>query len=222
MYYHAVLGCCSEAIINGPLTSEGLEATVHILYTNETHPAVVRCQVTCLNHSRFYSPAMALVITSKEQFRIIPAGNISSWDGLYDIHFNGTSSCEAHNNYTMEFEYHIYSNSSNIDRTVLQCGVHTNHFSNRPAYNILCLGQLYGIIRYDNYETMPTTSSPVMPLITADIWPQTNFKLLKNSSHFQIVYLLLYHMWDLNNMVIHNCYRVSWSLDHLIISWPQK
>ena len=158
-YYHAVLGC--EAIINGPLTSnEGLPPRLSILDTNETHPAVVRCQVTCFNHSGVYNPAMALIITSEEQFISVPAGNISSRDayGLYEIFFSGISSCEAHNNYTMEFEYLIYSNSFKIDRAVLQCGV-IHPFTNPP-----CWGQSYGIIRYDTelvYITPTLTTTNV-------------------------------------------------------------
>ena len=134
---------------------------------NETHPAVVRCQVTCLNHSVFYSPAMALIITSGEgRFEFIRAGNISSRDGLYEIIFNNISKCEAQNNYTMEFEYLIHSNNSNIDRAVLQCGVRIFSFTN-PLIS-LCWGQSHGIIRYDTTDTatMTTASSPVTPTAT--------------------------------------------------------
>ena len=140
---------------------------MYTLYTNETHPAVVRCQVTCLNHLRFYNPVMTLIITSEEpaRFRRILAMNISSGDGLYEILFNLISTCEAHNNYTMEFEYLIYSSNSNIDRTILQCGVSIFSFTNSNV-PVLCWGQTHGTIQYDTNSdtkviatTLPTTKS---------------------------------------------------------------
>ena len=149
--------------ISGPLTSEGLELSTLHLFTNETHPAVVRCQVTCHNYLGFYNPVMGLIITSEEPARLrrIPAVNISSGDGLYEILFNLISMCEAHNNHTMKFEYLIYSNNSNIDGAVLQCGVFVRHspIANPPE---LCWGQTHGIIRYDTKTitiTLPTTKS---------------------------------------------------------------
>ena len=160
-HHHAVLGCDSEAIIRGPLTSEGLALRVYILYTNETHPAVVRCQVTCHNpHLRVdYHPVMGLLITSEEHERIIFPGRISSGDGLYNISlYNSTMSYEAHNNYTiLEFVYFIYSNNSNIDGAVLRCGVAIYYYD--PPSSVLCLGQTFGIIRYNVNDTLPTTKS---------------------------------------------------------------
>ena len=59
-----------EAMISGLLNSEGTVPWLSILETNGTHPAVVRCQVTCLDQQEFYNyiPAMALIITSQERF----------------------------------------------------------------------------------------------------------------------------------------------------------
>ena len=78
-------------MISGPLNSEGtvLWLPLSILEANETHPAVVRCQATCLNQQRIYRLAMALIITSQDQF--VPVYyrlyNIYSRDGLYsEIH----------------------------------------------------------------------------------------------------------------------------------------
>ena len=151
LYCHAVLGC--EAIISGPLaiTGDGIPHLLLSFNINGTHPALVRCHVTCLNQQGVYNPAMVLIITSQERFTIIPGSNTSSRDGLYEIYFRGISSCEAQNNYTMEFEYLIYSNSSDINRAVLQCGVVHPH-TNPP-----CWGSSYGIIRY--YGTMTTTAA---------------------------------------------------------------
>ena len=88
---------------------------------------------------------MALFITSRQELEIVPGASIYRHrDGLliYEIHFRRISSCEAQNNYTMEFEYLIYSNSSDIDGAVLQCGVRS--FINQARGP--CLGQSIGII----------------------------------------------------------------------------
>ena len=144
------LGC--DAIISGPLNSEGFAFQLFSLNTNETHPAVVRCHVTCLNQQGVYNPAMALIITSQERFISVRGSNIiSSGDGLYEIYFRGISSCEAQNNYIMEFEYLIYSSSSDIDRAVVLCGV-VHPFTSPP-----CWGQAYGIVRYDTNLATTTT-----------------------------------------------------------------
>ena len=139
-YYHAVLGC--EAIISGPLTGDGLPYRVSTFNINGTHPAVVRCRVTCLNHQGSYIPVMALNIASLEDYEIIPGASIyRHWDGLYEIHVRGISFCEEQNN-TTEIEYLIYSNSSDIDGAVLQCGVI------HPPTNPPCWGQSIGIINF--------------------------------------------------------------------------
>ena len=153
---------CSEAIVSGPLNREGF-APFHlsILEINDVHPAVVRCHVTCLNQSgaQDYNPAMALIITSQEQFVSVRGPHVSSWDGLYHIVYGNRNSCEAQNNYTMEFEYLIYSRSSKIDRSVVTCGV------TLPTPPYMCWGQSYGLIR----ESAPTTT-----LTTTHIYKSTN------------------------------------------------
>ena len=110
--------------------------------------------MTCLNQQGIYNPAMSLIITSQERFTSVRG--TSTRDDLYEILFSGISNCGAHNNYTMEFEYLIYSNSSKIDRAVLQCGV-VYPFTNPP-----CWGQSYVIIRYDT-ELVTTTTSMSSP-----------------------------------------------------------
>ena len=99
---------------------------------------------------------MGLIITSEEYERIIPAGRISSRDGLYEISVYLISTCEAHN-YTMEFEYFIYSNNSNIDGAILRCGVVIYYPDSRSS--VPCLGQTLGIIRYNINDTLSTTKS---------------------------------------------------------------
>ena len=141
------LGCRAE--ISGPFNSEGIPLLVSVLETNETHPAVVRCHVTCLNQQGIYRPAMALIITNQERFISVHGSSVSSIDGLYEIRHGNVSYCEAQNNYTMEFEYLIYSNSSLINHAIVACGV-VHLFTNPP-----CWGQSYGIIRYT--ELSPTT-----------------------------------------------------------------
>ena len=134
-------------MISGPLNKEGMVSQLSILETNETHPATISCQVTCLDQHGIYFPAMTLIITSQEQLIEARGSRFYSyaWDGLYSvIYFRHISSCEAQNNYTMEFEYLIYSNSSKIDRAVLQCGV-VHSITNHP-----CWGLSYGIIRYES------------------------------------------------------------------------
>ena len=143
------IGC--EAIINGPLNSEGIASQLSTMDTNATNPAVVRCLVSCLDRQRIYYPAMALIITSQELFVSVRGPYISSSrDGLYEIHYRNVSSCEAQNNYTMEFEYLLYSNSSSINRAVVICGV--IQFSIHTP----CWGQSYGIIRYNSKSATTT------------------------------------------------------------------
>ena len=147
------VGC--EAMISGPLDSEGAALWLSILELNETHPAVVRCQVTCLNQQGACNPVMALIITSQEQF-IIVRGSITRDELLYEIHFQHISYCEAQNNCTMEFEFLIYSNSSKLDQSVLQCGVVCIHPS--TSLPIVSLGQAYGIIRFTGNTKLTTTT----------------------------------------------------------------
>ena len=82
------------AVISGPLNSEG-KVSGHrstILEMNETHPARVRCQATCLNQQGTYCPEMALILRGQEQYIPIPGpvyGALRrdsfnySWDGLH-------------------------------------------------------------------------------------------------------------------------------------------
>ena len=49
----------------------------------------------------------------------------------------------------MEFEYLIYSNHSNIDCSVVVCGVEFHDWHPGPLSLHICWGQSYGIIRYD-------------------------------------------------------------------------
>jgi hypothetical protein len=111
-----------EAIINGPLNSEDLSPWNQLSSwdVNETHPAAVRCQVTCLNQQGVYHPAMALIVTNQEKFipilHYLDGVDAYSWNGLYfEIDYKNISHCNMQNNYTMEFEYLIYSNTSEID-----------------------------------------------------------------------------------------------------------
>ena len=129
-------------MISGPLNNEGQVLRLTILDMNETHPARVRCQVTCLNQqgTSTYYPIMALIVTSQEKF--IPVHVIDrfyySRDGLhFEVRTGNVSNCEAQNNYTMEYEYLITSNSSKIDRSVVICGVHAFH--DWPPH--ICWGQ---------------------------------------------------------------------------------
>ena len=102
-------------MISGPLNNEGNvpgNQRLTTLETNETHPAVVRCLVTCLNQRGTYGPAMALIITSQEQFEAVYYYSLITWttDGVYSrISLGNISYCEAQNNYTIEFEYLLYS-----------------------------------------------------------------------------------------------------------------
>ena len=154
-----------EAVISDPLNEEGRAPWwLTVLDINETHPAVVRCQVTCLDQQGFYRPAMALIITSQEQF--IPVSGyrdtVYSRDGLHsEIRIGDFSHCEAQNNYTMEFEYLITANTSKINHSVVICGV---VFHDWPPYlQHTCWGQSYGIIRHnsalDAYYTVPMAST---------------------------------------------------------------
>ena len=160
------IGC--EAIINGPFSSEDLPPWNQLssLDVNETHPAVVRCQVTCVNQQGLYHPAMVLIITSQEEF--IPifhyldgVTDAYSRDGLYfEIQYKNISSCEAQNNYTMEFEYLIYSNTSKIDRSVVTCGI---IFRAHPYQtNDVRWGNMFGVVRYRGPELVSTVPPPIL------------------------------------------------------------
>ena len=161
-------------MISGPLNndSEGNVPWYYpltVLEINETHPAVVRCQVTCLDQQGFYRPAMAIIITSQEQF-ITVAGyrDIYSRDGLdSEIRIGDLSHCEAQNNYTMEFEYLIIANASTIARSVVICGV---EFHDWPPYSQhICWGQSYGIIHYNHERTDAMADTTTQVLTTTDV-----------------------------------------------------
>ena len=154
-------GCGAE--ISGPFNSEGIPLLLSMFETNETHPAVVRCHVICLNQQGTYSPAMALIITSQERFISVYGSSVSSRDGLYEIHHGNVSFCEAQNNYTMEFEYLIYSNSSLINHAIVACGV-VHPFTNPP-----CWGQSYGIIRYTELAATTVTNDCNLCSLTSTV-----------------------------------------------------
>ena len=135
------------------MDSEGDSYQLITVDVNETHPAVVRCEATCLNQQGIYNPAMALIVTSQEQFiEVHGAMNVSSTDGLYEIYYENISHCGAQNNYTMKFNFLIYSTSSKIDHAVLVCGV-------MYSVDTPCWGQTNGIIRY-NSDLATTTQQP--------------------------------------------------------------
>ena len=123
------------------------------------HPAVVKCQVSCLNRQAHYSPAMALIVSGQELIKVYDCAS-SSRDGLsYKVHYTSVSYCEEQNNYTMEFEYLIYSNSFKINHAVVKCGVRLidwHMFTNYSRHT--CWGQSYGMIYYDS-ESTPTGTS---------------------------------------------------------------
>ena len=157
------VGC--EAVIDGPLKHTS-EQPLSSLFTSQplplfdtklTHPAVVRCWVTCLNQQGTYRPAMALIVTSQGRLIEIDQSVMISSDGhsKSSIVTGNVSNCEPQNNYTMEFEYFIYSNDSNlIDRAVVVCGVQVVDQNTSSSH--ICLGQSYGIIQY--YESAPITT----------------------------------------------------------------
>jgi hypothetical protein len=128
-----------------------------ILEMNETHPARVRCQATCLNQQGTYNPAMALIIASQEQFVQIYGARDSFylWDGLHlEVRTGNISYCDAQNNYTMDYEFLITSNSSEINNSVVVCGVNAFHDWS-PYSRHICWGQSYGIITMPyNYATL--------------------------------------------------------------------
>lgn len=138
------------------MDSEGNSYQLITMDMNETHPVVIRCEATCLNQQETYSPAMALIITSQEQFiEVRGAMNVSSIDGLYEIYYGNISHCDAQNNYTMKFNFVVYSTSSKIDHAVLVCGVMYS------PIDTPCWGQTNGIIRY-NGDLATTTQQPRM------------------------------------------------------------
>jgi hypothetical protein len=148
-------------------THAGPQLTV--LETNETHPARVRCRATCLNQQGTYIPTMALIVTSEERF--IPVygarDRFYSRDGLhFEVRKGNVSYCEERNNYTMEYEYLITSDSSEIARSVviILCGVEAFIWQSPYHQHCRCWGQSYGIIRPD-VDTI------------ADDWAPTNNSL---------------------------------------------
>ena len=170
MFVVDAIGC--EAIINGPLIDEDLLPWNQLssLDINETNPARVRCQVTCLNQQGFYDPAMALIVTSQEEFipilHYLDGVDTYSWNGLYfEIDYqNFSHNCDVHNNYTMEFEYLIYSNTSEIDRSVVTCGVKFR--AHLYQNNDVCWGNMFGIIRYHGLGLVSIDVPP--PVLTTN------------------------------------------------------
>ena len=165
-----------------------------VLEINETHPARVRCQVTCLNQqgTSTYNPVMALIATNQEEFIQVHGRFYYSWNGLhFEVRTANVSYCEAQNNYTMEYEYLITSNSSKIDRSVVICGV---AYYQPPPY--LCWGQSYGIIRYNNAfaNYLLTSTTPTPDSITRQSTPLNVTASLKGANghgHGWLVYTLI-------------------------------
>ena len=185
-YYCCVGGC--EAIINGPFNHEDLSpwSQLSSLDVNETYPAVVRCKVTCLNQQGFYHPAMALIITSQEEFipflYYVDRVDAYSSNGLYfEIHYKNVSYCNVQNNYTMEFEYLIYSNTSKIDRSVVTCGIQFSVYPNQT--DDVCWGDTFGIVRYNGPELVSVVPSVPPPLSTANLTPELILSEARNLSH---------------------------------------
>ena len=180
----ATIGC--EAIINGPLIGEDLSPWNQLfsLDINETHPARVRCQVTCLNQQGFYHPAMALIVTSQEEFipilHYLDGVDTYSLNGLYfEVHYQNFSHCNVQNNYTMEFEYLIYSNTSEIDRSVVTCGVKFR--AHLYQNNSICWGNMFEIVRYHGLELVSTDVPP--PVLTTTPRPEYLLSEVRNLSH---------------------------------------
>ena len=178
------IGC--EAIISGPLIGEDLLPWNQLssLDVNETHPARVRCQVTCLNQQGFYHPAMALIVTSQEQFipiiHYFEGVDTYSLNGLYfEVDYQNFSHCNVQNNYTMEFEYLIYSNTSEIDRSVVTCGVKFR--AHLHQNNNVCWGDTFGIVRYHGLELVSTdVPSPILTTTASPDCSREVRKLLTN------------------------------------------
>ena len=107
---------------------------------------------------------MALIITSQGQLmKIRQSWRMISSDGYSQILSGNVSNCEPQNNYTMEFEYLIYSNNLNlINHAVVVCGVQAYDWHTRSSHT--CLGQSYGIIRYSESATVTTAIASTQPV----------------------------------------------------------
>ena len=125
-----------------------------LLEANETDPAVINCLVRCLNHTGIYSPALLLINTKEATPEYFSTRSIITAE--YEISFSRISTCEAANNYTMEFEYYFYPRNARLDGAVIVCGV--VHPYSQPA----CWGQSYAVINYNQVTTTspPTTTGP--------------------------------------------------------------
>ena len=99
---------------------------------------------------------MALIMTSQGQLmKIGQSRRMISSDGYSRILSGNVSNCEPQNNYTMEFEYLIYSNNFNlINHAIVACGVQAYDWHTCASHT--CLGQSYGIIRYSESATVTT------------------------------------------------------------------
>ena len=131
---------------------------VYGLVANETY-----CFVQCLNHAGTYNPALLLVNTMEATYEEFRTLDISIEE--YEISFRHISTCEAANNYTMEFEYYFYPRSAQLDGAVIVCGVIHPH--SQPP----CWGQSYAVISYDVDDpttyTMPTSPTTTTTTTTA-------------------------------------------------------
>ena len=166
-------------MISGPLNNGGEVpgSPLIVLEMNETHPAKVRCQATCLGQQgTSYGPAMAVIVTSQEEFIPVYGKRDSftySRDGLhFEVRTGNVSYCEAQNNNTMEYEYLITSNSSKTDRSVVFCGIqyYKDWPYNNSYYDLVlrvctCWGQSYGIIHAE-VDTLADYQAPTNPSST--------------------------------------------------------
>ena len=139
-----------EAILDGPFIGSLESYAINHIDGNETDPAVIVCQMTCLDFTRVHNPTLALIVTKLEKFRIIPKGSsdYDTIDGLYQ-RINYTSSpevCEEGNNIT-QYSFAIYP-TIKLDRSVVRCGV-SYHPGRTP-----CWGEPVGFIRYVNSSMM--------------------------------------------------------------------
>ena len=171
-------------MISGPLNNGGSLLT--ILQTNNTHPARVRCQATCLDHQgTSYRPAMALILRGQEHYiPIVPVYGHRAHDSFnnyskHGLHF--ISYCEAQNNYIMEYEYLITSNASKSDCSVVFCG--NKYYYSHNDYNQVCTcwGQSYGIIHAE-VDTLADYQTPTNPSSTQAAYTSIQFAVNDCSS----------------------------------------
>lgn len=157
--------------------SGGYTKQVYSLKANQTTPAEINCLVRCLNHSGIYSPALLVVKPKEAMFTSLRQRNRTTVD--YSISYRSISTCQASNNYTMEFEYYVYAFSARLDDALFVCGVVHPHTA--PP----CWGQSYAVIDYNPFvpTTPPTTDSTT--LVTSSNTVQPTFSYQKEAERYQ-------------------------------------